>query len=220
MGALRETMDIVPLDDPTYFPPPPVMKATLAQMYEALRRESHVRNFDGISAQAAARLVLLGLAVAFDLEPRPTLAAWCRAACKKLEDSRIAPPEDGSNTPSHKARREPVLGSENDEPASHQEIDAIVERWTRLSDKWTALGEGIANDCLENGLREGGIVRYSEIKEYIESRHKYNTSAVQHGFTSRMLQFVKSGEVIHLNAEGGDIVFVHEKYADDVLKDT
>lgn len=220
MKALRETMDVVPADDPAYFPPPPVMRVTLAEMYEALRKQSHVREFEGMSIQRGASLLLLGLAVAFDLEPRPTMAAWCRAASERLgghPDVQDKIQRDAAGTP---VRIEPVVGSDAAVPASDEDIDAFLKRWTTLSTKWTALGEVIANDCLENGLREGGIVRYSEIKEYIESRHKYNTSAVEYGFTDRMLEFVKSGEVINLKVEGGDTVFVHKKYADELLNST
>jgi len=122
-----------------------------------------------------------------------------------------------------KARREPAISARgtdgNEEPASDEAIDAIMGRMMSRSENWTTIGEAIANDCLENGLREGGVVRYSEIAEYIASRHKYNTSVVQLGFTNRMHQFVQSGEIITAKAENGDLIFVHEKYADDILKD-
>jgi hypothetical protein len=94
-----------------------------------------------------------------------------------------------------------------------------TEMMMQASEKWYAMGHHIADDCLENGLREGGIVRLSEIEEYIYSRHKYNADAIQVGFKERMKQFADSGEVLVLRVKGGDLAFVHERHADAVLKD-
>lgn len=124
-----------------------------------------------------------------------------------------------------RVRREPVVSTaefgRGKAPASQAAVrpaaHASAHHVLPDSVKWTSIGGSIANDCLENGLREGGIVRYSEIAEYIASRHQHHSSAVQYGFTSRMQQFVESGEIVIAKVEGDEIVFVHEKHADELL---
>ncbi len=33
-----------------------------------------------------------------------------------------------------------------------------------------------------------------------------------------MMAYIDSGEIVNINAEGGDIVFVHKDYVNDLLK--
>lgn len=96
MEALRETMSVVPENDPSYFPPPEVMRLTLSKVYEELRSQPNVSKYSKMSIEAAARLVLRTLSVAFDLEPRPVMASWCRAAVSRLETYGAAPSDSGN----------------------------------------------------------------------------------------------------------------------------
>lgn len=72
-------------------------------------------------------------------------------------------------------------------------------------------GAEIANDCLENGLRIGEIVKLSDISRLIEENYEYDKVPTETRFLARMLEIEKTGEVVHFNMDNGDIVFVHRK---------
>ena len=107
----------------------------------------------------------------------------------------------------------------NQEPESKPGIskDELVQGVVQRSQKWENVGKDIAQDCFDNGLKKGEIVRHSQIQELIQKHHPYQAQVVEHGFLDQMKNFIQCGEVINFSAEGGDIVFVHRNHAKDLL---
>ena len=78
-------------------------------------------------------------------------------------------------------------------------------------------GHKIARDCYENGLLEGNPVYLSQIEGFIRENFTYMPNAVLNGFLTTMTTWIESGEIVLLNIEGGDEVFVHKDYVNDLL---
>ena len=97
--------------------------------------------------------------------------------------------------------------------ASEEILQGVIER----GKKWEGLGVDLARDCKINGLDKGDIVRLSEMLVVIDKHYSYNSGAVESGFLDQMKLYVDSGEIIHFNTENKDLVFIHKKYASEVL---
>ena len=95
--------------------------------------------------------------------------------------------------------------------------DDLLRGMIERSEKWRLMGVGIAQDCYENGLCKGEIVRLSEITQFIEQNHSYNGKAVEGGFLDGMKSYFDKDLVVSFNVEGGDIVFVHKDHVNDVI---
>ena len=100
---------------------------------------------------------------------------------------------------------------------SDKDMDDIFHGMMERSSKWESKGGEIAEDCLNNGLLKGEIVRLSEITNAIRQHYSYNANVVEHGFLTKMKSYVDQGSVININAEGGDMVFVHKNHAEEIL---
>ena len=94
----------------------------------------------------------------------------------------------------------------------------MVQGMLDRAQKWEVIGARIAQDCLVNGLRAGEIVKLSDITAFIKQNHSYNGNVVENGFLNQMMSYIDSGEIININVEGGDMVFVHKDHANDLLK--
>lgn len=104
-----------------------------------------------------------------------------------------------------------LFGGSND---ANDALKGMIDR----SREWQVIGEKIADDCFENGLSKGEIVRLSDITNFIKQNHSYNGNVVENGFLNQMSSYVDQGFVVNFNVEDGDIVFVHKDHVDDVLK--
>ncbi len=98
------------------------------------------------------------------------------------------------------------------------DAEDIVQGMLDRSQNWQIIGAEIAQDCLTNGLSKGEIVKLSDISAFIKQNHSYNSNVVENGFLNQMMAYIDSGEIVNINAEGGDIVFVHKDYVNDLLK--
>lgn len=96
-------------------------------------------------------------------------------------------------------------------------VEFVLEHINRMGQKYGAIGGAIADDCLANGLRRGEIVKLSDIERFIAQNHPNIATPVGTGFMERMLQYTRSGEVLNINAEGGDMVFVHKDHVKQFL---
>jgi len=103
------------------------------------------------------------------------------------------------------------------EESLEKDTNDILHGMMERASKWESKGSQIAQDCLYNGLLKGEIVRLSEINNVIRQRYSYKTNVVEYGFINKMMSYVDQGSVININAEGGDIVFVHKNYAREIL---
>lgn len=101
--------------------------------------------------------------------------------------------------------------------ASEKDMDNILHGMMERSSKWESKGGKIAQDCFYNGLLKGEIVRLSEITNTIQQHYSYNANVIEHGFLKKMMSYVDQGTVINISADGEDIVFVHKKYASEIL---
>ncbi|WBA17018.1 hypothetical protein [Salinivibrio kushneri] len=104
-----------------------------------------------------------------------------------------------------------LFGGDND-------AEDILQGMMDRSEKWQVMGAEIAQDCYQNGLLQGEIVRLSDIVNFIKKNHSYNGNIVENGFLNQMKSYLDQGVVASINAEGGDIVFVHQDHIKDVLK--
>jgi len=104
-----------------------------------------------------------------------------------------------------------------EEELSGNDMDDIFHGMMERSSKWESKGGEIAEDCLNHGLLKGEIVRLSEITNAIRQHYSYNANVVEHGFLTKMKSYVDQGYVININAEGGDMVFVHKNHAEEIL---
>lgn len=95
--------------------------------------------------------------------------------------------------------------------------DDLLRGMIERSEKWRLMGVSIAQDCYENGLCKGEIVRLSEITNFIEQNHSCNGKAVEGGFLDGMKSYLDKELVVSFNVEGGDIVFVHNDHVNDVI---
>ena len=108
-----------------------------------------------------------------------------------------------------------IFGGGND---AEDMIEKMVGRAMDRSQKWQIIGAGIAQDCYQNGLSQGEIVRLSEIINFIKRNHSYNGNVVENGFLTQINSYVDEGTIVNISVEGGDIVFVHKDHINDVLK--
>jgi hypothetical protein len=90
--------------------------------------------------------------------------------------------------------------------------DDIIAMLMEHSQKFVLIGRQIADDCVEEGLRKGEIVKLSEMEKFIASNHLYNTQAVVNGFLTRIQDYIAAEEIINLSVEGGDAIFVHKNH--------
>jgi hypothetical protein len=97
---------------------------------------------------------------------------------------------------------------------AEDKLEGVMER----SKKWQVMGAEIAQDCYQNGLLQGEIVRLSDITNFIQQNHSYNGNIVENGFLNQMKLYIEHGVVVNINVEGGDTVFVHKDHVNDVLK--
>jgi hypothetical protein len=73
-------------------------------------------------------------------------------------------------------------------------------------------GAEIANDCLENGLRKGEIVKFSDISRFIAAHYEFDKVPIETIFLTRMKEIEETEEVVHFNMENnGDFIFVHRR---------
>ena len=79
--------------------------------------------------------------------------------------------------------------------------------------EYQKIGIEIANDCYSNGLRNGEVVKYSEIQDFIKDNHAYNAQVIENGFLKRMSSYVEEGSVISTKIDDLGIVFIHTEYA-------
>ena len=104
-----------------------------------------------------------------------------------------------------------LFGGSND---TEDMLQGMMER----SEKWQVMGAEIAQDCYQNGLMQGEIVRLSDITNFIKQNHSYNGNVVENGFLNQMMSYIDEGVVVNINVESGDTVFVHKDHVNDVLK--
>lgn len=104
-----------------------------------------------------------------------------------------------------------LSGGGND---AEEMLQGMMER----SKKWQVMGAEIAQDCYQNGLLQGEIVRLSDISNFIKQNHSCNGNVVENGFLNQMTSYIDQGVVVNINVEGGDTVFVHKDHVNDVLK--
>ena len=97
------------------------------------------------------------------------------------------------------------------------DAEDILQGMMDRSEKWQVMGAEIAQDCYQNGLLQGEIVRLSDITNFIKQNHSYNGNVVENGFLNQMTSYLDQGVVVTINTEGGDIVFVHKDHVNDVL---
>lgn len=96
--------------------------------------------------------------------------------------------------------------------ASESDVDFILGHINSMGQQYGAIGAEIAEDCVANGLRQGEIVKLSDIESVIAENHPDTATPIGTGFMERMLYYTRSGEVLNMNVEGGDVVFVHKDY--------
>lgn len=97
--------------------------------------------------------------------------------------------------------------------------DDVIAKIMELSQKFVLIGRQIADDCVEDGLRKGEVVKLSDIEKFIASNHLYNTAAVINGFHARIQDYITAEEVINLAVEGGDdVIFVHKNHVSEFLQ--
>lgn len=176
MKALKETVDDVPVDD-TYFPTPSVMKATLSEMYESLCKESQAQDFAGMAIDCSARLLLVRAADAFELAPpRPTMAAWCRAASETLGPCPRTRFDAGYSAASPTGRQESVFAYDQHAPASEIEKERIVR--VRVPQLPKSIDEAVVGDWLkqvgETVAREENLVDLETDKVVLEVPSQVN----------------------------------------------
>ncbi|PKN41349.1 MAG: hypothetical protein CVU60_11455 [Deltaproteobacteria bacterium HGW-Deltaproteobacteria-18] len=97
------------------------------------------------------------------------------------------------------------------------DAEGLVERVMERSQRWVDAGAEIAQDCLQNGLSKGEIVRLSEIENFIKQNYPYNESVVKNGFLLQMNFYMDQNIVINFMGEGGDFVFVHKDFVNEIL---
>jgi hypothetical protein len=102
-----------------------------------------------------------------------------------------------------------LFGSEVSSPVEQQLLKTTLE--------FEARGRKIADDCFENGLVKGEIVRLAEIEKTIAENLPYRPAAAVHGFLQRMIELENAGEVIHAKEQSGDTVFIHKRHAKEIL---
>jgi hypothetical protein len=103
-----------------------------------------------------------------------------------------------------------LFGGGND---AEDMLQGMMER----SEKWQVIGAEIAQDCFQNGLTQGEIVRLSNITNIIKQNHSYNANVVEYGFINKMTSYIDQGVVLIIDVEGGDTVFVHKNHVNDAL---
>ena len=104
-----------------------------------------------------------------------------------------------------------LFGGGND---AEDMLQGMLER----SEKWQVMGAEIAQDCYQDGLSQGEIVRLSDLANFTKKNHPYNGNAVENGFLNQMMSYIDKGAVVNINEEGGDTVFIHKGHVNEVLK--
>lgn len=97
--------------------------------------------------------------------------------------------------------------------------EEMMQKLEARSQPYVAMGTQIADDCVENGLRTGEIIKLSNIQQFIAKNQPHNSSAVENGFLNRMLEYVNSGEILNMPVQGGDMVFVHKNHVSAFMKE-
>lgn len=96
--------------------------------------------------------------------------------------------------------------------------DDIVEKMMERAQKFVLIGRKIADDCVEQGLRNGEFTMLSDMEKFIRSNHLYNTEAVINGFLTRLRDYIAAEEVINISVQGGDILLAHRDHVSTILK--
>jgi hypothetical protein len=92
--------------------------------------------------------------------------------------------------------------------------DNLPPIFSQMGSGQEKLGRDIADDCMVNGLRGGEIVKSEDITRHIHESYDYQPDAVDTGFLTRMAEYAQSGEVIQINVENGNFLFVHRDHLD------
>lgn len=80
-----------------------------------------------------------------------------------------------------------------------------------------AEGAEFAEECMEEVLRKGNVLRLSRVDAMFQEKYSYDPTSRSTGFMKRMIEFIDSGDVVNLSLDDGDTVFVHKDDLDDVL---
>lgn len=94
----------------------------------------------------------------------------------------------------------------------------MLQEMMELDEKWQIKGAEIAQDCYQNGLLQGEIVRLSDITNFIKQNHSYNGNVVENGFLNQMMSYNDQGVVVFMEIEGGDMAFIHKDHVSDVIE--
>jgi hypothetical protein len=94
----------------------------------------------------------------------------------------------------------------------------VWEGASEQAGKWDAIGMDLADDCYQNGLAKGEIVRLSDITFLISENYAYNTNIVQGGFLRKMELYHNQATEVKVKDERGDIVFIHKNFVEEILK--
>lgn len=96
--------------------------------------------------------------------------------------------------------------------------DEMAQRMMGQSKIQVEKGRELADECVEEGLKQGEFTRLSSVERNFKKEYPLDYKYVLDGFKARMLELSSSGEVIAVNIEENDVAFVHkdfeEKYQD------
>lgn len=85
---------------------------------------------------------------------------------------------------------------------------------------WHKIGADLADDSVVNGLRNGSVVKFSDITSLMQQEYGNTNGAkmVENGFLTKMKQYMDSWEVLNASVQGEQYVFVHKNHAKMLLK--
>jgi hypothetical protein len=96
--------------------------------------------------------------------------------------------------------------------------EALISGMFERSENWQAKGSEIAVDCYENGLKDGALIRFTQILDLIETNYPNNIGPIENGFLTQMNKYIDSGEVVNVSIEGDELNFIHKEHLKNLME--
>lgn len=100
------------------------------------------------------------------------------------------------------------------ERAKEELVSGMFER----SENWQAKGVEIAIDCYENGLKDGALIRFTQILDLIKNNYPNNVGPIENGFLMQMNKYLDSGEIVNVSIEGESLNFIHKDHLKSLME--